>query len=159
RLEGSDGTGAALQQLFGIARPAEGWERDILRPRVAGYDGDVITRLSAAGGMVWVGAAGRAAEGETPARTLATATFVRRGRARAWLGAPVEQATLGEGARRVLEALRQEGASFFDDIALATSLGGRQLRDALRELVGGGLVTSDAVESLRQVVRWRPLVS
>jgi ATP-dependent Lhr-like helicase len=33
------------------------------------------------------------------------------------------------------------------------------LRDALRELVGAGLVTNDTIEALRAVIRWRPFVS
>jgi ATP-dependent Lhr-like helicase len=62
-------------------------------------------------------------------------------------------------AERVLQTLRTEGASFFDDLAVATSLGGRAIRDALRELVAAGLVTNDTMESLRQVLRWRPIIS
>jgi ATP-dependent Lhr-like helicase len=58
-----------------------------------------------------------------------------------------------------LDALRSEGASFFDDLLQSTRLAGRALRDALRELVAAGLVTNDTVESLRQVTRWRPILS
>jgi ATP-dependent Lhr-like helicase len=42
---------------------------------------------------------------------------------------------------------------------VSTTLTGRNLRDALRELVGAGLVTNDTIESMRQVVRWQPLLS
>jgi ATP-dependent Lhr-like helicase len=59
----------------------------------------------------------------------------------------------------VLEALRGEGASFFDDLLQSTGLTARALRDGLRELVAAGLVTNDTVESLRQVTRWRPILS
>src|SRR6185436_19661576 len=66
---------------------------------------------------------------------------------------------LSEHATRVHGALQSEGASFFDELVTSTSLTGRNLRDALRELVGAGLVTNDTIDSLRQVVRWRPLVT
>jgi len=66
---------------------------------------------------------------------------------------------LSENAERVYQALRNDGASFFDDLLRSTKLGGRTLRDALRELVGAGLITNDTMDSLRHVVRWRPIVS
>jgi ATP-dependent helicase Lhr and Lhr-like helicase len=59
----------------------------------------------------------------------------------------------------VLGALEREGASFFDELLTGTSLTSRKLRDALRELVGAGLVTNDTMESLGLVIRWRPIVS
>ena len=159
QLEGSEGTASALRQLYGLARPADAWEREYLRQRVQDYDPETITRLCAAGDAVWIGAA-PAASTEDAAGALARLRFVRRGTGRAWVGdtAPPEDA-LPPNARRVLEALRSDGASFFDDLARSTALGGRVLRDALRELVAAGLVTNDTVESLRHVVRWRPILS
>jgi ATP-dependent Lhr-like helicase len=159
QLEGSEGTASALRQLYGLLRPAEAWERDYLRPRVRGYDPETITRICAGGEAVWVGA--------TPTTTtddsggaLAGLRFVRRGTGRAWLAAPpTDEESLAPNPRRVLEALRGEGASFFDDLLQSTALPGRALRDALRELVAAGLVTNDTVESLRHVTRWRPILS
>lgn len=91
---------------------------------------------------------------------LAQLRFVRRGSARAWMTiAGNGESTLSENAQRVLLSLREEGASFFDDLLRSTSLGSRATRDALRELVGAGWVTNDTIESLRYVVRWRPIVS
>jgi ATP-dependent Lhr-like helicase len=159
RLEGADGTAAALRQLYGIARPAESWERDYLRQRVSGYDAEGITRLCATGEAVWVGGASNSASDESGA-TLVQLRFVRRGTGRAWLANPVAGSpTLTENAERVHQALRSEGASFFDDLMRATSLSGRSTRDALKELVAAGLVSNDTMESLRHVVRWRPFVS
>jgi ATP-dependent Lhr-like helicase len=64
---------------------------------------------------------------------------------------------LSAGARTVRETLRSEGASFFNDLAEATSLTPLSLRDAIRELVALGLVTNDTIEALREVARARPL--
>jgi ATP-dependent Lhr-like helicase len=152
-----------LRQLYGIPRPADAWERDYLRQRIRGYDADVLSRLSAAGEMVWVGggSAASTSRDEGAAAGLTAIRFVRRGSGRAWLAVHEEasEQTLGEDARAVLATLRQEGASFFDDLLAVTTLRSRALRDALRELVAAGLVTNDNVESMRLVVRWRPVVS
>ena len=161
RLDGAEGTATALRQLYGIARPAEGWEREFLPQRVRGYDPEVITRLCATGEAVWIGATAVVPTGEDGVANLAALRFIRRGTGRAWLeeSAVAPEQSLHENAHRVLDALRREGASFFDDLLASTGLGSRVLRDALRELVAAGLVTNDTVESLRQVVRWRPFLS
>jgi ATP-dependent helicase Lhr and Lhr-like helicase len=53
--------------------------------------------------------------------------------------------------------LASQGASFFDELLVASTLPSRKLRDALRELVAAGLATSDSFESLRLVSRWRTI--
>jgi len=160
QLEGAEGTATAVRQLYGLSRPAEAWDREYLPARVRDYDPEAITRLCASGEAVWIGGGSGTSSQEEAPSSLVQLRFVRRGTARAWLD-QVETATpsLTENATRVLEALRAEGASFFDDLTGATSLGGRATRDALRELVAAGLVTNDTMESLRHVVRWRPIVS
>lgn len=158
QLQGTEGTTTALRQLYGLLRPAEAWEREYLRHRVQGYDADVITRVCAAGEAAWVGATPMASS-EDSSGQLAGLRFVRRGTGRAWLGLAPNEELLPPNAKRILETLRSEGASFFDDLQQSTNLGGRPLRDALRELVAAGLVTNDTVESLRHVAGWRPLLT
>jgi ATP-dependent Lhr-like helicase len=156
RLDGNDGTTRVIRQLYGLARPAEQWEHEYLPARVDGYDPDVLSRLIALGELVWIG--GSAATKADDAANLSSIRFLRRGTARAWI--PVaEETTLSEMAQQVLDALQRDGASFFDELTSATALTARRLRDALRELVGAGLVTNDTMESLRQVVRWQPVLS
>jgi ATP-dependent Lhr-like helicase len=154
RLSGDD-TPVVVRQMYGLARNAERWENDYFLARLDPYDPDAISRLIAAGELVWVGG-GSTAPDEPP--NLSTTRFVRRGSARAWL-ATEETPPLGDQARRVLDALQRDGASFFDELRASTELTARGLRDSLRELVGAGLITNDTLESMRQVVRWRPLVS
>ena len=91
-----------------------------------------------------------------PAPSIGKVRFFERGTGRLWLNAP-NDASLGEMALAVLDALRRLGASFTADLAAATSLGPQRLRDALRELVGAGLVTNDTVDALRDVIRHRPM--
>src|SRR4051812_2313218 len=160
RLEGAEGTAGAIRQLYGLPRPADAWEREYLAARVRDYDADAITRLCATGEAVWIGGGSPTLASEESSVTLAQLRFVRRGTGRAWVPEPNDGGpSLSENAERVYQTLRTEGASFFDDLLRATSLSGRVTRDALRELVGAGLVTNDTMESLRQVVRWRPFVS
>ncbi len=59
RLSGEAGVAAALEQLDGIARPAEAWERDYLPARVEHYDPAWLARLAATGTIVWAGCARR----------------------------------------------------------------------------------------------------
>ena len=155
RLSGDEGTTRVIRQMYGLARPAEQWERSFLPARVDGYDPDVLTRLIGSGELVWVG--GHTAKPDE-AGNLSTVRFLRRGTARAWI-ASSEGQPLSEHAQKVLAVLQQDGASFFDEILSGASLTTRQLRDALRELVGAGLVTNDTMDALRAVVRWRPMVS
>jgi ATP-dependent Lhr-like helicase len=157
RLDGGDGAAAALTQLYGLARPAEGWERDYLPSRVDGYEANALSRLAASGALVW--AAERrddGPEGATP-QSIGRIRFFERGTGRLWLGAPADDASLSENARRVRDALRQQGASFTADLTAGSGLGAQATRDALRELVAAGLVTNDTVDALRDVLRWKPV--
>jgi ATP-dependent helicase Lhr and Lhr-like helicase len=153
---GSEGSPQVVRQLYGLARPPERWEHDYFPARVEHYESVALSRLIAAGEMVWVG--GSAATAEGAPSDLASIRFVKRGTGRAWLP-PVAATSLTESAVRVRDALERDGASFFDEVLAATSLGARTLRDALRELVAAGVVTNDTMESLRAVARWRPLIS
>ncbi|HEY4306838.1 MAG TPA: DEAD/DEAH box helicase [Gemmatimonadaceae bacterium] len=156
RLAEDDGTVSLVRQMYGLARPADAWEREIIPARVDDYEPESIARLIAAGEMIWVGGTSPAKADE--AGNLSTIRFVRRGTARAWIGDESTQ-PLSEHAQRVLESLRTDGASFFDELMTSASLTTRQLRDTLRELVGAGLVTNDTVDAMRDVVRWRPVMS
>ena len=161
RLGGGEGVGLAVKQLAGLARPAPAWERDYLPARVRPYDASALNGLTQSGSIVWIGAGAATERSET--RALTGLRFVERGTAGRWL-APVEgpaaadsAPTLGDGAAKVLEALRSYGASFVSDLRAATGLTTLALRDALRELAAAGLATNDSADALREVIRLRPL--
>jgi ATP-dependent Lhr-like helicase len=154
RLDDDEGLSRIVNQLAGLARPADRWERDYLPLRVERYRADVLSRSMAMGELVWVGQS--SSPDEPP--NLASIRFVHRGSARAWLPA-IAEPPLSDAARRTRESLERDGASFFDELAASTSLTPRKLRDALRELAGAGLVTNDTMDSMRAVVRWQPIVS
>lgn len=151
----SDATPTVVRQMYGLARTAGRWESDYFATRLDAYDEDAVSRLIAAGELVWIGG-GTTAPSEPP--NLSTTRFVRRGTARAWISTD-EAPPLGENALKVLDVLQREGASFFDELKTSSSLTTRTLRDALRELVGAGLVTNDTLEAMRLVVDWRPMIS
>ena len=155
RLGDDDATTRAARQLYGLSRPADLWERELLPARVQNYDQAAIARLIAAGELVWVGGGAPTAADEAP--ILSNIRMVRRGTGRAWL--LESPPPIGEAATTTLEALTRTGAVFFDELLTETSFSARKLRDALRELVGAGLVTNDTIDAMRAVVRWRPLVS
>jgi len=155
RVSDGDGTIEVARQMYGLARPAEHWERDYLPARVDGFDPDALSRLIALGELVWIGGT-TAKPDEIP--TLSTLRFARRGTVRAWVSTNTI-APLGDQSKRVLEILERDGASFFDELVSSTGLTARTLRDSLRELVGAGLVTNDTMDALRFVLRWRPIVS
>jgi ATP-dependent helicase Lhr and Lhr-like helicase len=155
RIRDDDATARAARQLYGLSRPAELWERELLPARVERYDETAVSRLLAAGELVWVGSVAPTASDDAP--ILANIRMLRRGTGRAWL--PESHPPIGEAAAATLDALTKLGAVFFDELLAETSFSSRKLRDALRELVGAGLVTNDTIEAMRGVVRWRPFVS
>jgi ATP-dependent Lhr-like helicase len=59
---------------------------------------------------------------------------------------------LSQGARHVLDFLRQRGASFFADIVRGTGKLKAEIETALWELVAAGLVTADGFDNLRALI-------
>ena len=63
-----------------------------------------------------------------------------------------ESRGLSQGARQVLDFLRQRGASFFADIVRGTSKLKAEIETALWELVAAGVVTADGFDNLRSLI-------
>jgi len=61
--------------------------------------------------------------------------------------------TFSETAQRVLDHLRARGASFEHELAGASGIDEKAVRDALRDLVAAGLVASDGFGGLRSIIR------
>ena len=153
RLDGTDGTRQAISQLYGLARPAAGWERDYLPARVRNYDPTMLSGVTTTGETVWMGESN---DDAPPPRLVTRLRFFERGRGGLWVRDD-EPASPSTGADVVLQLLSRSGALFFAEIQAETKLGLFGLREALRELVALGLVTNDSVEALREVLRLRPL--
>jgi len=158
-LKGAEGTVTALRQLYGIARPAKSWERDYLRARIPGYDASFLSPILASGEAVWVGESASEPKGDQA--NLTRLRFFARGTGSMWIGNEARDdvvARLSENAKATMEVIQREGAPFTTDIEAITGFTPLGVKEALRELVAGGLITNDTAEAMREVVRWRPLM-
>jgi ATP-dependent helicase Lhr and Lhr-like helicase len=140
RLDGEAGLGIIMEQLDGLARPAEGWEREYLPARLTRYESAWLSSAAQAGTLVWAGV--------PPTRVR----FFARGEGALWQ-AEAPAPPLSETAEQIHQALGRGGASFLSDITAATGLGPIVARDGLRELAVAGLVTNDTIDAMREIVR------
>jgi ATP-dependent Lhr-like helicase len=150
RLRGIDGLQSVIAQLDGFEVAAGGWERSVLPSRIEGYEPSMLDMLCLTGEVGWarLSPATSTVVGATP-----IALFLRAN-TDAWqsLRDPATaEATLTDGARRILETLRTRGASFSRDLGDDEV----EVQRALGELVSAGLVTSDGFAGLRTLVGFR----
>jgi ATP-dependent Lhr-like helicase len=156
RMQGPDAVAAVLGQLEGSELPAGAWETEVLPARISEYEPAWLDEHCQSGRFVWTRFAARAADpqrGAAPVRSTPIALIARRN-LKAWsaftTALPIEQLTAN--ARAVAECLREQGASFFDDLIEATRLLPTQIEAALAELVALGLVNSDSFGGLRALL-------
>ncbi len=174
QVAGERGTLEVLRQLQGFEIPANAWERQVLGRRIVDYDPKWLDQLCLTGAVGWGRlsphpatldySSGRGSEGEPAPRqrrviptSVAPITFFVREDAD-WMtprhpGAEVsENNGLSHGAQKVLDFLRQRGASFFADIVRGTEKLKAEIETALWELVAAGLVTADGFDNLRSLI-------
>jgi ATP-dependent Lhr-like helicase len=180
QVSGERGTLEVLRQLQGFEIPANAWERQVLSRRIVDYDPKWLDQLCLTGAVGWGrlsphpatldysnanrGTAGTESEpGSAPRQrrviptSVAPITFFIREDAD-WMipkhpGAEVaENNGLSHGAQKVLDFLRQRGASFFADIVRGTENLKAEIETALWELVAAGLVTADGFDNLRSLI-------
>ena len=161
QLHGVDGTLHVIKQLQGLEFPASAWERDILPKRVARYNREYLDKLCASGEVMWGRLSPHPAFEESaaartrrirPTRVAPVSLFLREDAG--WLvpQRSHESRPLSAGAREVLAALEQRGASFFIDLVHATGRLASEVEDGLWELVAAGLVTADGFDNLRALI-------
>jgi ATP-dependent Lhr-like helicase len=177
QVAGERGTLEVLRQLQGFEIPANAWERQVLARRVVDYDPKWLDQLCLTGAVGWgrlsphpatldYSNASRANETESGAvprqrrvipTSVAPITFFVREDAD-WMtprhpGAELsENNGLSHGAQKVLDFLRQRGASFFADIVRGTEKLKAEIETALWELVAAGLATADGFDNLRSLI-------
>ncbi|MEO5769245.1 MAG: DEAD/DEAH box helicase, partial [Polyangia bacterium] len=152
KLEGRAGLLQVIGQLQGFESAAGAWEREILPARLNNYDPAWLDSLCLSGEITWGRLAARDAA-NAPSR-VAPIALVRR-RDLGWLLATregLDDEQLSAPARDVLRVLRDQGASFLDDIVHGASRLRGEVEDALWELVGAGRVTGDGFAGLRALV-------
>ncbi len=147
-----------VTQLQGFELPAGAWEDQILAPRFADYDPQLLDQLFLSGELVW----GRlcpprrdATDGPALAaitRTIPVSLAFRQDLG--WL-LPEDRQTgeefMGSNAKEVLNCLQQRGALFFAELKSLSGLLGGHVEDALRQLAALGLVTSDTFAAIRSL--------
>nr|MBA3554729.1 ATP-dependent DNA helicase [Gemmatimonadales bacterium] len=147
RAGGLEGVAAVVAQLDGFEVPAGAWEADVLAARCEGYDPGLLDTLCLTGRVAWGRLSGGSSAG--PIRTTPIALFLRE-HAPQWLGErQLAEQQLSSDAAAVRDLLVQRGASFFHELVAGSGLLATQVEQALGELAGGGLVTSDSFAGLR----------
>ncbi len=161
RREGEAGLLAVLQQLEGCAVPATAWERDILQLRVRNYLSQSLDKLCTAGRIVWYrspeNGGSELAPTSAPVRSTPI-TLVERESLAHWQkrsANPVSSDGLSPRAQKILDSLRDHGASFFDDLVHDTGLLRSDIEQGLGELVSRGRVSSDSFAGLRALITSR----
>jgi ATP-dependent helicase Lhr and Lhr-like helicase len=165
QVQGERATLEILRQLQGFEIPANAWERHILAGRITDYDPKWLDQLCLTGAVGWGRLSPHPAtlEDSTAGKrrviptSVAPITFFIREEAD-WMtphnptSDQPEARGLSEGARQVLEFLKQRGASFFADIVRGTDKLKAEIETALWELVAAGVVTADGFDNLRSLI-------
>jgi ATP-dependent Lhr-like helicase len=153
QLHGEDSLPLLLAQMEGYEAAAGAWESDLLALRLRDYSKSWLDDLCRAGKLVWtrIGAPSSAAGG--PVRGTPLVLLPRR-QLGLWHALPVVAGEIEVSARaaRVLEALRRDGAMFFDELANDARLLPVELENTLGELVATGLVNADSYAGLRAML-------
>ena len=165
QASGERGLLEVLGQLQGFEIPANAWEKQVLRPRVNGYDPAMLDRLCLTGAVGWgrlsphpatLEESGSGRRRVVPTSVAPITFFVREDsdwmQPRSAGDRENEERVLSETAKLVANFLRQRGASFFADIVRATGKLKAEIETALWELVAAGLVTADGFENLRSLI-------
>lgn len=147
----------AIKKLEGFEAPAVSWEGEILTARIADYDRQWLDMLCGSGKITW-GRFRTAVNGDkqpvNPIRTTPI-SLIGRNDLNIWLNrnpGSGDGMKLSSRAGQVLEALRIRGACFFDDILDYTRLFPSQAEEAMGELIGAGLISSDSFTGLRALL-------
>jgi ATP-dependent helicase Lhr and Lhr-like helicase len=150
-LEGPEGVRQAIARLAGWEAPAGVWEDGLLRARLPGYRREWLDELGLSGEVVW----GRLWGSAQLAPRAAPISLFPREQLDLWLelAGPVDGSELTWPARALLEALHKRGALFRSDLERLPGLLPSDAERGLDELIGRGLLTSDAFQTLRPLLR------
>ena len=159
RMEGPDAVDEIVGQLEGFEAAAAAWEAEILPARIAGYEPAWLDDRCLAGRLAWARLRprnGRAngAEGRPgPVRTTPITLLARRHAAQ-WGSLSASESAIEPSFRAgaVLGTIRDNGASFFEELMHGSGLLRTQVEEALAELVALGLVVSDSFAGLRALL-------
>jgi len=156
QLVGIDGLRAVIAQLDGLELPARTWERNVLPARLERYESSQLDTLCLTGEVGWA----RLSTGPTQVVGATPIALFLRSHASHWFALrddSVERTlqrprtATSEVAQRLLDHLRNRGASFAQEMRTACNLSEADCRTALGELVAEGLIASDGFAGLRAI--------
>jgi len=155
RLSGPDALVATLAQLEGYEAAAGAWETELLPARIDDYSISWLDELCRAGRISWARLRTGSGGGGGPVRSTPIVLLPRRDMA-VWMsvasGDDTQEILLSSRAQAVADALREQGALFFDELLDVTRLLRTELEDALGELVAAGRVSADSFAGLRALL-------
>jgi ATP-dependent helicase Lhr and Lhr-like helicase len=155
-VEGLEGLQSVLEQLDGCELPLAAWESAVLATRIADYDPEWLDRLCFSGRIGW----GRLSAPQNPnmrtsapLRTSPIALYQREN-LRHWLVLTEANSAmeLSVASRTLFDTLADGGALFFTELVRRGGLLPSQVEEALSQLAGLGLVTSDSFDGLRALL-------
>jgi ATP-dependent Lhr-like helicase len=159
RMDGPDAVDTIVAQLEGFAAPAAAWEAEILPVRIAGYEPLWLDDRCLAGHTAWTrlrprnGRTNGAQSRPAPVRTTPITLLARRHALQwTWLEDDASAVEPSFRAKAVADYIRENGASFFDELMQGTGQLRTQVEEALAELVALGLVNSDSFGGLRALL-------
>ena len=159
RMDGPLAVPEIVEQLAGFEAPAAAWEKEILPARLASYSPTLLDDACLAGRVAWArltpinGKPKRNGRRTTPLKSTPI-TLVPRRDARIWASLPLPAVPVSASANasKIADFIRENGASFFEEIVEGTHLLRAQVEEALAELVAWGLVSSDSFAGLRALL-------
>jgi ATP-dependent helicase Lhr and Lhr-like helicase len=158
RAGGPEALAGVLAQLEGFEAPAAAWESELLPARVADYSIAWLDDLCSSGRIAWARLREAPAEGNGRAAAVRTTPILLLPRRqlgpwnRLAATSAGEAPALSSRADKVLAMLREQGASFFDELMGETRLLRTELEDALAELVARGQASCDSFVGLRALL-------
>ncbi len=154
RMNGPDALQAVLAQLEGYEAAAGAWESEVLPARIEDYASRWLDELCRAGRIGW-SRLRPGGSGGGPVRATPIVLLPRR-QMGIWASVAArddaEPPALSSRAQAVADALRDEGALFFDELTASARLLRTELEDALGELVAAGRITADSFAGLRALL-------
>ncbi len=156
RTEGPEGLQSVLEQLDGCELPLAAWESAVLATRISDYDPEWLDRLCFSGRIGWARLSAPQnpnTRASAPLRSSPIALYQREN-LRHWLAlSPAASVMeLSVTARTLVDTLADGGALFFSELVRRSGLLPSQVEEALSQLAGLGLVTSDSFDGLRALL-------
>ena len=159
RMDGPLAVHEIVEQLAGFEAPAAAWEKEILPARLASYSATLLDDACLAGRVAWArltpinGKPKRNGRRTTPLKSTPI-TLVPRRDVRIWASLPLPAVPISPSANasKIADFIRENGASFFEEIVEGARLLRAQVEDGLSELVAWGLVSSDSFGGIRALL-------